>query len=239
MLEHTADVVQIKLEPHPNADSLSLVMVDDFQCAVRTEDWKDGDLAVYVEPDSIVPDTPDFAFLNGNRRIKARRLRGEWPMGLLIPAPPGTNVGDDCMEQLGIEHYEPPIRYSSGGSNLSKADSPENISAPKGFYPKYDVHNFRKYSRFFEEGEEVIVTEKLHGASARFVCVDDKMYCGSRQQWKKEDPNNLWWKAFYRNPVLDAWCRHHQGLCIYGEVFGNVQNLKYGSINGRIFFCCL
>jgi len=235
MLEHTAEVVRVKLEPHPNADSLSLVMVDDFQCAVRTDDWRDGDLAVYIEPDSIVPDTPDFAFLNGNRRIKARRLRGEWSMGLLIPAPPGAQVGDDCMEQLGIEHYEPPIRCSMGPNNPLKKDSVENIAGPDGFYPVYDVPNFRKYSYLLEDGEEICLSEKLHGASARFVCVNDKMYCGSRKQWKAEDKDNLWWKAFYNYPVLDAWCRHNQGITIYAEVFGNVQNLKYGSMNGRVF----
>lgn len=227
--EHTCDVVQIKLELHPNADALSLVHVGDFQCAVRTEDWKDGDLAIYVPPDSIVPETEEFEFLGKHRQIKARKLRGEWSVGLLIPAPSDAKIGDDYMKQLGIVHYEPQIHghFTTGG---------DNIVDPKGFFPKYDVLNFRKYSRLFEDGEEVIITEKLHGGNARYCCVDDVIYCGSRRFWKKEDPNNLWWKAFYNYPVLESWLRYHQDLCLYGEVFGQVQNLKYGAKSGEIFF---
>ncbi len=228
--EHTCDVIQIELKTHPNADTLSLVMVGDFQCAVRTADWNDGDLAVYIPPDSVVPDTKEFEFLGKHRRIKAKKLRGEWSVGLLISAPIGAKLGDDLMEQLGIEHYEPEVHghFTTGG---------DNVSAPKGFYPKYDVMNFRKYSRLFVEGENVVVTEKIHGANARFVCVDDVVYCGSRNNWKQEDPNNLWWKAYAHNPLLEAWLRHHQNLTIYGEVFGQVQNLKYGAVsNGPIFF---
>lgn len=227
--EHTCDVVEIKLRTHSNADALSLVHVGDFQCAVRTADWKDGDLAIYIPPDSIVPDTKEFEFLGDKKRIKAKRLRGEWSVGLLIPARPGDKIGDDCMESLGVEHYEPQVKgdFTTGG---------ENVSAPPGFYPKYDVLNFRKYSSFFNDGEEIILTEKLHGSSCRFVCVDDVIYCGSRNWWKVEDPNNLWWKVLNQNIVLESWLRHNQNLGIYGEVFGQVQNLKYGSTDGRIFF---
>ena len=227
--EHTCDVVEIKLESHPNADALSLVMVGDFQCAVRTEDWKDGDLAIYIPPDSIVPETEQFKFLGQHRRIKARKLRGEWSVGLLIPAPSGAKIGDDFMKQLGITHYEPQIHghFSTGG---------DNVTEPEGFFPRYDVLNFRKYSRLFNDEEEVIVTEKLHGCNSRFTCVDNQIYCGSRRFWKQEDPNNLWWKALDQNEALRTWLKNHQDLTVYGEVFGQVQNLKYGAKPGEIFF---
>lgn len=227
--EHTCDVVEIKLNPHPNADSLSLVLVGDFQCAVRTDDWSDGDLAIYIPPDSVVPETKEFEFLGKHRRIKARKLRGEWSAGLLIQAPADATIGDDFMERLGVVHYEPQIHghFTTGG---------ENVNPPKGFFPTYDVLNFRKYSSKFVEGEEVVVTEKIHGANARFSCVDDVMFCGSRKFWKKEDPKNLWWKALRQNIALESWLLHNQGFTVYGEIFGPVQNLKYGSTEGRLFF---
>lgn len=235
--EHTCNVVEIKLESHPNADTLSLVMVGDFQCAIRTEDWEDGDLAVYIPPDSIVPEIKEFEFLGKHRRIKARKLRGEWSVGLLIPAPDGVKVGDDCMEQLGIVHYEPEAsgNFTTGGENV-RLPRLKETSQSGLFTPVYDVLNFRKYSEMFNDGEEVIITEKLHGANARFVCIDDVIYCGSRKFWKKEDSNNLWWKALNNCYVLQSWLRHNQNLVVYGEVFGQVQNLKYGAANGEIFF---
>lgn len=227
--EHTCDVVEIKLEPHPNADSLSLVMVGDFQCAVRTEDWNDGDLAIYIPPDSVVPETKEFEFLGKHRRIKARKLRGEWSVGLLIPAPANANLGDDYMERLGVEHWEPQVHgnFTTGG---------ENVTPPQGFFPTYDILNFRKYSSYFNDGEEIILTEKLHGSNSRFVCINDQMYCGSRRFWKKEDSNNLWWKALNQCTVLDAWLRHNQDLVVYGEVYGSVQKFTYGANSGEIHF---
>lgn len=229
VVEHTCDVIIIKLEPHPNADLLSLVMIGDFQCVVRTKDWSDGDLAIYIPPDSIVPKTDEFEFLGDHLRIKARKLRGEWSVGLLIKAPDGANVGEDFMERLGVIHYEPKIHsnFKSGG---------DDTTPPKGFFPHYDVMNFRKYSNMFIEGEEIVATEKLHGTNARFCCVNDVMFCGSRNHWKKEDNKNLWWQALLQNTSLEAWLRHNQEYSVYGEIFGQVQNLKYGAGNGQLFF---
>ena len=141
---------------HPNADNLQIFRIGDFQIIYNKKDFQVGDLVVYIESDSIVPETEMFAFLGTHRRIKARKLRGEWSEGLLIPAPEGAKVGDDCMEQLGIVHYESQAHgnFTTGG---------ENVPAPHGFCPVYDVDNFRKYSRLFEDGEDVVVTEKING----------------------------------------------------------------------------
>ncbi len=227
---HQAEVIKIQgMQPHPNADTLSLIRIGDFHCVVRSDDWKDGDLVIYIEPDTIVPENEKFKFLGERRRIKVRKLRGCWSAGLIIPAPLGAKVGDDYFEKLGLIHYEPQSsgNFTTGG---------ENTKSPKGFYPIYNIDNFRRYSHLFEDGEEVIVTEKTHGISSRYVCVNDILFCGSRKNWKKKDPNNLWWKALSRHAVLEAWLRHHPDLAVYGEVFGQVQSLKYGATNDDIFF---
>jgi len=230
MAEYTAEVIQIdELIPHPNADTLSIIHIGDFQCIVRTNDWQCGDLGIYIEPDTIVPETEEFEFLGSHRRIKARKLRGEWSIGLLVPAPPEAKIGDDYFNKLGLKHWEPNVHgnFTTGG---------ENVVAPTGIFPIYDIDNFRKYSRLFENGEEVIVTEKVHGCNSRFVCIDNKMFAGSRRNWKKEDPNNLWWKVIAQNPEIEVWCRAHPGLALYGEAYGQVQNLKYGAKPGEIRF---
>ena len=198
MSTHSCDVVEVKLETHPNADTLSIVRVGGWQCLVRTDDWKDGDLAVYVPPDSIVPQgDPQFEFLGDHRRVKAKKLRGVWSAGLLVPAPEGAQVGEDLMEKLGIEHYEPPLPMSTGG---------DNVKPPAGVFPVYDVENFNRYPDVIQPGERVIITEKIHGANARYTWQDDQMYVGSRKNWKKEDEKSIWWKAFQQNPWFDIWC---------------------------------
>lgn len=234
MSTHTCEVIRIKLESHPNADNLSIVHIGGYECAVRTADFKIGDLAVYIEPDHVAPDTEEFAFLGDNKRIKVRKFRGRYSQGLLMPAPPGAKEGDDVMEQMGITHYEPPLPMSTGG---------ENEKGPPGFYPKYDVENYNRYGHLFEEGEEVVITEKLHGCASTYTFFEPdaslwagRMYCRSRNHWKQEDEKNLWWRALRQNPWIEEWCKKNPHLSVFGEVFGQVQTLKYGAGRNDLFF---
>ena len=230
MSTHKCEVVQVELREHPNADALSIADVFGFQCVVRTEDWRDGDLGVYIPPESVVPDSEEIKALGGmGGRIKAIKLRGVVSMGLLIHAPEGAAIGDDLMDRLGVTHYEPPLPMSSGG---------EAEKGPAGHWPHYDVENFRNsaYGSLLVPGEEVVITEKIHGGNSKFVWAEGRQWAGSRKEWKREDAGNLYWQALLQNPWLGEWCRAHPGLAVYGEVFGQVQNLKYGAGRNSIFF---
>lgn len=132
---HRVNVVRItELEKHPNADSLSIVRIGGYQVVVKTENYAAGDLAVYIQPDSVVPQTAPFEFLWADkefldgvvpekyRRITVRRFRKEWSEGLLLPLSDfakdaaiehivnnhEVQEGDDVAGLLGITHYEPP-----------------------------------------------------------------------------------------------------------------------------------
>jgi RNA ligase (TIGR02306 family) len=272
---HQVEVVPIIMEKHPNADSLSIVNVfGGYTCIVRTEDWKGVALGAYLPPDSVVDTArPEFSFLaekakvDGTHRVKAIKLRKVVSYGLMVPAPAGTKVGDDVAQLLGVTHYEPPI---PGVQNSGLITGGEVAKGPDVYTIKYDVDAFRKYHHLFVEGEQVWVTEKIHGCSARYVYHNDQMYCGSRNEWKKEfpsydhitldylranvfkkdvepkevdeervqeifdrlhnkpKPRNLWWNALDATPVLESWCKANPGCTVYGEVFGQVQTLKYG-----------
>lgn len=224
---HKVEVIKVHLEPHPNANSLSLVRIWNYVCVVRTADWKDGDLAAYIVPDSVVPDTPEYAFLDGHRRIRVRRFRGILSQGLLMKAPEGTSEGDDVSALMGVTRYEPPEDSSTGG----EAERP-----PPGHRPCYDVESWHRYGSLFVPGEHVFVTEKIHGASGRFTFHDGRMHCGSRTEWKKESDSNLWWRCLRKNPTIETFCVNHPDWTLYGEVFGQVQDLRYGSERNDVFF---
>ena len=224
---HRTEVIRVRLEPHPNADSLSIVRPWGYTVCVRTADWKDGDLGAYVVPDSIVPNSPTFAFLGEHRRVKVRRLRGVLSQGLLVPAPEGAQEGDDVASILGVTRYEPPLPMSTGG---------EDERPPAGWRPVYDVESWHRYRHLLVEGETIIVTEKIHGCNARYTFQDGRMHCGSRTTWKRESDTNLWWRALRQSPWIEGWCREHEGVTLYGEVFGQVQDLKYGAGRNDLFF---
>ncbi len=256
---HQVLVVPVKLENHPNADSLSIVRVfGGYPVCVRTEDWRNQSLGAYIPPDSLVKvSLSEFSFLEkqanaeGYARIRAIKLRGCVSMGLLVPAPPDTNEGDDVTELLGVKHYEPPVM-----NHVIHGDS---IKGPEGYFPKYDIDSMRKYHYLFEEGEPVYVSEKLHGAFMRCVYkeksinkdiprnewteFDGDMFVGSRSQWKKgnykirkEGKKNLYWTAYYNTPEIEKFCKDYPNYVLCGEVYGQVQNLKYGTKPGEIRF---
>jgi RNA ligase (TIGR02306 family) len=193
---HRVDVVRVNLEPIPGADKVALARVYGYTCVTAKDQWSADSLGAYIPPDSLVdPARPVFSFLakdtrsDGLVRIKARKLRGVLSFGLLVPAPPGVAEGDDVAELLGVTHYEPPVKGAGGGSGLVFGG--ETCAGPSGVYaPKYDVEAFRRYAQeVFTPGEPVVVSEKIHGASSKYVFQDGVMYCGSRTEWKKEYPS--------------------------------------------------
>lgn len=236
MSTHRVDVIKIdKIHPHPNADKLEIIKINEYTCCVQKGIWKEGDLAAYVEPDYVVPTThPRFEFLKregrDKERVKVKKLRGIMSQGLLVPAPEGLIEGDNAMQALCIERYTPTIKGMS-----TKATG---IKGPDGWYPKYDLENWRKYSRLLNDDEYVYVTEKIHGANAKFRFAEGKMWAGSRTRWVdiENKTDNPWAQALIQNPWIAAFCENHPEFTVYGEVFGWVQDLKYGAEKGEIFF---
>jgi RNA ligase (TIGR02306 family) len=219
---HVPVVRLCEITKHPNADSLSVTKVFDYPVVIRSDTFQTGDLAVYVPVDAVVPfDDPRWDFLQGHHRIKAKRLRGIFSMGLLTDADPSWEEGQQVGDLLGITKYEPPVQYAGGQAERDP-----------GFIPVYtDMEGLRRYPDILQEGEEVVITEKLHGANARFVYYQDRLWVGSHTQIKRQDPNSPWWKAAEKLNLGEV-LQEVPGLVFYGEVFGNVQDLKYGMPQG-------
>lgn len=225
---HKAEVVPVVLEPHPNADSLSIVRVfGGYTVCVRTSDWSGIDKGVYVPPDSIVDTSRDeFAFLAGSSRVKVRKIRGVPSQGLLIPAPFDAVIGEDMAQRLGITHYEPPLPAAVRHGEIAKA--------PSGHHPRYDIDTLHRYAHVMIPGEPLWITEKIHGANARFCCVDGELHVGSKAMWRRQSDTNIWWAALRHYPELIDFCREHPHITVYGEVYGSVQSLRYGTRPGEV-----
>lgn len=298
---HRANIVRInEIISHKNADNLEIVVIGGYQAVVRKGDFTIGDLAVYIQPDSVVPQTEPFRFIWGpysetkvedglgkmhtdvpekKRRITVRKFRGEWSEGLLLPLKDFPNLadstcnagcstndpfavqeGDDVSDLLGITHYDPDAGKEDGQESKSHAPRRKYPKTIKGWFryflsklrlrkrdkflaetvdfhiPDYDVEAFKNYKGAFEDGEPVIVTEKIHGSNARFVCVDGIMYAGSHHKWKAPGSNCVWRKALAQNPWIEEWCRQHEGFALYGEVTPTQGKYTYGCKTGMVRF---
>lgn len=226
------EVVKVSaLNKHPNADSLFITQVFSYPVIVsQKEGWAEGDLAAYVPVDAVVPLTALWAFLGDSERshrIKAKKLRGIFSMGLLTRPPEGAKVGDDVAAALGIIKYEQPESMTLGG---------ENEKDP-GFIPAYtDIEGYRRYSHLLSDGDPVLLMEKIHGCNLRacFSTETDRLWMGSRTCIKKPDDKNLWWKVA-KQFDLDSKLRLAPDKVFYGEAFGQVQDLKYGAKKDEMF----
>jgi hypothetical protein len=77
-----------KLSPHPNAERLELVQVLGYQGVVPIGLHKEGDLVVYIQPDTVLPKDEEWAeeyIRYSPKRVKAVKLRGEWSEGVVMP----------------------------------------------------------------------------------------------------------------------------------------------------------
>jgi len=92
------------------------------------------------------------------------------------------------------------------------------------------VHNCNARFLYTEEEKDEFDSQGHH------ILSEGRMWAGSRTNWKAKDDKSLWWQALNQNPWIQEWCMEHPGLVLYGEVFGQVQNLKYGSKPGQVFF---
>jgi hypothetical protein len=101
------------LEFIQNADSIEKATVLGWQLVVKKNEFKVGDLCVFCEIDSVLPDKPEFEFLRERKfRVKTIKLRGQISQGICFPLsilPDKTKIveGLDVTEILGIKKWEP------------------------------------------------------------------------------------------------------------------------------------
>lgn len=173
------EVVRIEtLENHPNADRLELAHVKGWQCVVQKGVHKVGDRVLYVPIDSILPKEvedkifgPDAKVKPNKGRIRTIKLRGAISQGMVVPLQlfnmDFRPIGTDVTAELGITKYEPPEPNFVG----KKTYAPPRKKNP--FFHKYtSIENFKNYPNLFQEGEEVVITEKIHGC----LQADTKIY---------------------------------------------------------------
>ncbi len=264
MGEFKVEVVRLgDVQKHPNADRLSITNVHGgYPVIFQSGAFQVGDLAVYVPVDAVVPNTEEWAWLNPtgplrdkDRRIRAKRLRKVFSMGLLHPAPPGTVEGQDVAELMGITRWddEPevvvnrpaqvpltwwqtilyailafffPSRKRLGNVRVDNAFRPRKLKYLPGVY---DIEPFRRFGRHtFQDGEVVVVTEKVHGQNASYVHNGKKLFMKSRTQWRSPDPNLNTWARVARKYDLEHKLAQKPGILLFGETYGNNADMAYG-----------
>lgn len=229
--EFHVEVVRVgEVKPHPYGDRLEVTMVGGYPVTIAKGSYKQGDTAVYVPIDSVVPtEDPRWAFLQGHTRIRAKKLQKVFSMGLLTDADPMWEVGRDVATELGIIKYEPVV------------ENPEQDEPDPGIAPVYGVEGWRKHTErtIFAPDELVVVMEKLHGENARFAWHQGRLWCGSHGKWKLNTPSSQWWNAARLYDLEARLSDFPIDIVLFGEIIGHVPDMDYGHSNkvrGLAFF---
>ena len=99
------------IRPIEGKDLIEQVNVDGWNVIVKKDEFKEGDLCVYIEIDSKLPARPEFEFLaKKDYTIKTMKMAGVRSEGIVFPLsilPKKVKVveGADVTKVLGVEQY--------------------------------------------------------------------------------------------------------------------------------------
>ena len=245
------EVSKIKnITPHPNADRLEIAEVKGWFCIVPKGVYKAGDRVLYIPIDSMIPTelAEKFGVLKyltnykkdkeGNilaGRVRTCKLRGEISQGLVVDVlDPTWKVGKDVTEELGIFKYELPVKASLRG---------KAAKAHPDFHIYTDIQRWQNYPDILQEGEEVIMTEKIHGTNFRCGRLSNSSWIrnllskipglrklntvflvGSHRMNLKRSKKNKYWLAAIKEK-LDK--KVEPGEVPYGELYGEGIQKKF------------
>ena len=230
-----ASVQKIKnLEPIPDAQQIEKATVLGWSVVVKKEEFKIGDLCVYVEIDSILPPKPEFDFLAKSKyRIKTIRLRGQVSQGICFPLSilHGNDYaeGQNLTEILGVIKYEPPIPAQLAGK--VKGEFPS-------FIPKTDEPRIQTCPEILEKYQnmEFYVTEKIDGTSMTIFVKNGELEICSRRLLLAFDPENTYWKVVQELNLLEKLKLAEEKYAIQGELSGEGIQKNILKIHGQKLF---
>lgn len=194
-----------EIMPIEGRDRIVLAMVDGWSVIVKKDEFRVGDKCVYVEIDSVLPETEQFEFLRSKKfRIKTMKMAGVISQGIVFPMsilPDGNyELEQDVTDILGIKQYE---------AAMDVEREPVDNSIPKKKYPKFLMRMkwFRKlvlpkkqakgFPSFVSKTDEIriqnapfylqdnnpwVATEKIDGQSGTFFIKKEK----GKHVWNKD-----------------------------------------------------
>ena len=253
MSRKLASVQRIKaIKPIEGADRIEIVQVLNWDCVAQKGEYQVGDMVIYFEIDSLLPDIPAFEFLKGSSwsqklnkyKIRTHKFRGQISQGLVVPIRQLTEIynqinksavssidydeGDDLTELLKIEKYEPPVSNGPLGDIINhewyvpKTDEERLQVCAENVLPEY----------IKSEQGDWYESVKLDGTSCTAGLFEDAFLIGGRNQWYKDE--NMYTTTVKKYGDIEKHLRDYQKLTgkyivFQGELCGpGIQSNRLG-----------
>jgi len=147
-MRHLASVQRVSdIRPIEGRDRIEQCRINGWNVIIKKGEFDEGDLAVYVEIDSVLPEQPEYEFLRPKKfRIRTMKMAGVLSEGICFPLTvlPAREepyvLGEDVTSLMGVTKYEP-------------QDAEEKTLAPaspkKTLMERLPLMRFRWYRRLF------------------------------------------------------------------------------------------
>jgi RNA ligase (TIGR02306 family) len=240
-----------------NADRIEVAIITKWECIVSKNEFKIGDIVVFIEPDSLIPkEIKEFDFLDKyckTKKVNGKEyyllgttvLRGQPSQGVILHIEDfnkltnkkysENDIGLDVSDDIGIIKYDP-----------SEVDNPSNsteyfVDFPY-FIKKTDeerIQNLDFIPRLTYE-----ITEKLDGTSCSIYHKDGKTGICSRNREllvNKLSSNDIYSEVYNKYYKLFKMERFHNNymdtnIAIQGEIIGpKIQKNPY-KLDKREFY---
>lgn len=227
------------IEHIEGADAIEVAVVDGWKVVIKKDEYRVGDLVVYLEIDSWVPtelapflskgkEPREFEGVKGER-LRTVKLRGQISQGLILPLSVLDNVESELFEgldvtcPLNIYKWERPMNAQLAG--MARGNFPALV-------PKTDQSRIQNLTRNFPKLQEDTwsITEKLDGSSCTFYLdLFGEFHVCSRNIDLKQTEGNTFWQLALQLDIEGIMRRHSlSGMAIQGEMIGEgIQGNQY------------
>lgn len=188
------------LFPIDGRDRIVLARVEGWNVIVQKDMFQVGDLCVFCEIDSVLPEKPEFEFLRPKKfRIKTLKMAGVISQGICFPLsilPERDNpyvIDEDVTDLIGVTQYEPTQDKEPDESTVPKNPSKRypkflmrfgwfrRLVLPKkkntgfpSFISKTDETRIQSMPWIVDLDTTWVATEKVDGQSGTFALVRHK-----------------------------------------------------------------
>jgi len=242
-----------EIHPIEGADAIERAVIRGWNIVIKKGEFKPGDLCVYCEIDSLMPEREEFEFLRPRGfRIKTIKLRGQISQGIIFPLEILYNgnadipslvhfvqEGLDVTEILGVTKWEPQIPAELSGT--TKGGFPSHSIKTDEERIQNLIDKYEDYRRWYTW----TATEKVDGSSVTYSIYNDEFEVASRNLSLKEHPENelnSFWKFARENQVEEKMRKFMnefdmKALTIQGELIGEgIQKNKYRIKGQKVLF---
>lgn len=234
----------VEIQPIEGADAIEKVRVKEWWVVAKKGDFKVGDLCVYFEIDSLLPDIELYSFLKKGStlkrmvvegqvvvgiRLKTIKLRGQISQGLVMPLSiiPTTFTilgtdGQDVTDALGVIKYDPPLPAELQGK-------------AKGFFPSFiPKTDEERIQNMAEILSGYYVSEKIDGTSVTYFKKDGVFGVCSRNLELQDVEGNTQWRLARELGLVD---KIPDNFALQGELVGvGVQGNPLTLPDQRVYF---